>query len=225
MFSSLTDSDDLHLCICICVFLVSSDNNSTTQAKIVLQCNLCILDLSLLCQSTQLPAQLSTLSQASGAERMTLGDEAAGGIDDPFATICVVSSVDQLTCFSLLAQSQGLVGDELVCREAIVQLDHLHIVWRDACLLVDVLGGLFGHVVANHLHHRLVCECCGQVGHHRHPDDLDRLSLQLVLDHKLLRAQDRSACTIACWTALQLGQGRKDHGAFRICAKLEPSLN
>jgi hypothetical protein len=50
------------LLITLLVFLVCSDDNCSTEAKIVLKGNLAVLDLALVGHAADLPAEFSTLS-------------------------------------------------------------------------------------------------------------------------------------------------------------------
>ena len=44
---------------------------------------------------------------------------------------------------------QGFIGDELVCGEAVVQFDHINLLWRDTGLRVNLLSCLHCHVITN----------------------------------------------------------------------------
>jgi hypothetical protein len=101
----------------------------------------------------QLRAQFKALCQARGTQGVALGDQTARRVDDVLAAVRVVAAIDKLARFALLAQTQGLVRDQLVSREAIVQLHHLHIVGRQARLRVHRVRRRLGHVIAYHFHH------------------------------------------------------------------------
>jgi hypothetical protein len=62
---------------------------------------------------TQLPAQLGALSEASGAERMSLRDETTARVHHPPATVGGIPSVDQLSSLSRGTQTERLVSDQL----------------------------------------------------------------------------------------------------------------
>lgn len=92
---------------------IERHDNRAAQANVVLQCQpayhqpptekesvLCIGHLARLSQATQLPAQLSTLGQAGGAEGMALGDQAARRVHHVFAAIRVVTLVHKLTALA-----------------------------------------------------------------------------------------------------------------------------
>ena len=134
------------------------------------------VDLTLVGGAAQLPGELGALGEAGGAERVALGDQAAGGVDDPAAAVGGVVVVDELAALALAAQAERLVGQQLVGGEAVVQLDDVDVVGADAGLLVDRAA-------------RPAASCraptsaiadpdskvARQVGDHRLADDLDRL--------------------------------------------------
>ena len=47
---------------------------------------------------------------ASGAERVSLGDEAAGGVDDVLSTVGSVAALDQVAALALRAEAKRLVS-------------------------------------------------------------------------------------------------------------------
>merc|ERR1719276_136873 len=73
---------------------VRCNNNSRSKSNIVLNGEVAVLDLSFVSFSSQLPAELCALRQTSRAKWMTLGDQAAGRINDNSATVGVVTGVD-----------------------------------------------------------------------------------------------------------------------------------
>lgn len=84
-----------------------------------------------------------------------LANETAGRVDDgAFATICYVAAPDHLVGFALLAETQTFQEDELVCREAIVQLAHLDVLWRHIRFTHRCLSGPLCHVEADKVHRR-----------------------------------------------------------------------
>lgn len=133
--------------------LVEAKDNCTTKADVVLQGKLGTGDLTLVSLSTQLPAQLVTLRQSSGTEWMSLGDQTTAGVDNVFSTlnkvndsdvsafsslsyhcankspptIGVITPINQLVSFAFGAQSECFVSDQLVSREAIVELDDVNV--------------------------------------------------------------------------------------------------
>ena len=67
---------------------------------------------------------------------MTLGDQATRRVDHVRASKGIVARVNELTSLANGAQSKGLVGDELVGREAVVQLHNLHVLRGDSSIFV-----------------------------------------------------------------------------------------
>ena len=67
------------------------------------------------------------------------------------------------------------------------------------------IGSSFGHVSTNQRNRGLV-ESGLKVSFQTNSFDLNRLSLQAVLDNEFLAADNRSSCAITCWTALQLSE-------------------
>ena len=60
-----------------------------------------------------LPRQFGALGEAGGTERVALGDQAAGRVDDKLAAVGVVAAVDELAGLALGAQAQVLVREQL----------------------------------------------------------------------------------------------------------------
>src|ERR1700722_13522298 len=107
--------------------LIRSDDGCATESDVVLQCGGDVVDLPLVGLTAQLPGQLGTLRQTSGPQRMPLRDQFAGRVDHPAPAVGDVAVVDQLGRLALGAQPQRLVEQQLVGREAVVQLDHLEV--------------------------------------------------------------------------------------------------
>jgi len=80
----------------------------------VLQRDLRAGDLALVGEASELPRKLRALRQAGRAQRMTLGDEPARGVDDPLAAVGDSAFVDQVAAFALAAETESLIGDEFV---------------------------------------------------------------------------------------------------------------
>ena len=72
---------------------------------------------------------------------MALGQQAARRVGHDLAAVGVVAVDDELLGAALGAQAQRLVGEQLVVREAVVQLDHVDVLGADAGRLVDLLRG------------------------------------------------------------------------------------
>ena len=59
---------------------------------------------------------------------MSLGNEATRRIDDVLAAVRIVPSVDKLATLTFWAETQCLVGDQLVGGEAVVQFNDVHVI-------------------------------------------------------------------------------------------------
>ena len=107
--------------------LVGGHDGSAAEADVVLQRGGDAVDLTLVGGAAQLPGELGALRQPGGAQRMALGDQAARRVDHPAAAVGGVAVVDQLGRLALTAQAERLVQQQLVGREAVVQLDDLEV--------------------------------------------------------------------------------------------------
>src|SRR5437867_25809 len=125
---------------------VERDHGRAAEAEVVLEAHLGSGDLPLVGLAAELPVELRALGEAGCAEWVPLGDEATRRVHDPLAAIGDGARVDQLAALAGLTQAEPLVGDQLVGREAIVQLDDVDVLRANARLLVDLLGGLARHV-------------------------------------------------------------------------------
>src|SRR3990172_411328 len=190
---------------------VHRHDHGAAEADVVLQRDLRPRDLTGLGLPPQLPAQLRALGQAGGAERVPLRDQPAGGVDDPLAAVGHGPLVDEVAALALAAEDERLVGDHLVRREAVVQLDHVHVLRPQAGLLVHPLRRQPRHLAADQGDRALALERVRRVGHHRLADDLDRLVLQRVPAHELLAGKDGGGGTVGGGAALELGERRVDH--------------
>ena len=178
--------------------------------------------LALVRLAAQLPRELGALGEAGGAERVALGDQPARGVHDPLPAVGGVLGVHELVAVALLGEAERLVGDQLVGGEAVVQLDDVDVLRGDLGLLVGLVGGLLGHVVAHDLDRVAVGERGGHVGDHRLADDLHRLVPQVVLVHEALAGHDHGARAVGGGRALQLGERVVDH--LRVLDLLERVL-
>lgn len=186
--------------------LVDSHDDSATKTNVVLQASLCVGDQSVVSPSSQVPDQLGALSKTSGTERVALGNETSRGVDDELTTVSVVTLHDKVTSLTGVRQTHGVNGDQLVGREAVVQLDNLDIVSGHLGLLEDILGGLSGHVRADKLN-GVLGEELGGIGGHGNAGNLDSLVLEMgVLLDELLGANDNSGSSVRGGAAVQLGQ-------------------
>ena len=123
---------------------VQRHHRRAAQAQIVLQG---AVDLPRAGVAAQLLRELEALREAGRAQRMALGEQAAGRIGDVTAAVGVVAVGDEPLGAALRAQAQRLVADELVVREAVVQFDDVDLVGADAGRGVDLGGGRLGQVV------------------------------------------------------------------------------
>src|ERR1700679_1230127 len=126
--------------------LIDGDHGRAAEADVVLERHLRALDLPLVGLAAQLPGQFRALRQPGRAERVALGDQAAGGVDDDLAAERRRFLLDQLVRLALGGEPQRFVRDQLVGAEAVVQLADVDLVGADLGLLVGVRGRLLRHV-------------------------------------------------------------------------------
>ena len=181
------------------VLLVDRKDTGTTKAKIVLQGDASALDLALHCHASELPAKLRALGQASSPKRVTLRDETTARIDDTLTTKGEIISINGFAGLTLLAESQCLVSNQLICAEAIVEFDHIDLIRCDTSHLVGFISGRFRHRSTNQINRRTakgVRTVCRQAD----TRDFDGLVLEAVSTYKVFRANDCSSGTICIWT-------------------------
>jgi hypothetical protein len=138
--------------------------------------------------AAQLARQLVALREAGGAERVALGQQSAGRIGDEPAAIGVVAIVDEAFRAAFGTEAEGLIGDQLIVRETVVQFDDVDILRSDAGGLIDLVGRALRHVEADHLHHVAGVEGRGCVLSSSPARRSDFLA-QAVLAGELLRDQ------------------------------------
>src|SRR5215213_9128316 len=161
---------------------VDRDHGGSAEADVVLQRHLGAVHLSLVGRAAQLPGQFRALRQAGRPERMALGDQPAGRVDDDLAAEGGRFFLDQLVRLALRGEPERFVGDELVGAEAVVELADVHFLGRDARLGVGRVGRCPRHVGADDRHAvGVLVEGAAQVGDHRLAGDLDRLLPEAVL--------------------------------------------
>jgi signal transduction histidine kinase len=113
---------------------------------------------------------------------------------------------------ALLREPQAFQQNQLVSREAVVQLADFDVLGRNPSLSHRSLRRPLGHVVA-HKVHRAAGEQSRRVGHELLAGDQDRLVAQVRLAvEEFLRDDDCGSCSVAGRAALQFRQGVVDHG-------------
>ena len=118
--------------------LIHRHDAGAAEAEVVLERDAGAFYLALVGLAAELPDELGALGEAGGAERVALGEEAAGGVGDEFAAVGVVAVPDELLGFAFFAEAEGFVGEELVGGEAVVELDDVDVFGADAGLLIDL---------------------------------------------------------------------------------------
>src|SRR4051812_26643562 len=103
--------------------LVEGDDAGAAQADVVLQAEPRALDLARAGLTAELPDELRALREAGRAQRVPLGQQPAGGVRHDAAAVGVVAVHDELLGRALRRQPERLVAQQLVRREAVVQLD------------------------------------------------------------------------------------------------------
>lgn len=183
------------LCLVGIRLLVDTDDDSTAKADIVLQGVLDVGHLSVASPAAQLPHQLSALCEACRTQRVALGNEAAGWVDDVLAAVRIVTCIDEFMRLAGRYQTERIVRDELVRREAVVQLNHLDVLGCDLGVLVGLRRGAPRHVGAGPL------DCVrGQqarrVGGHDLGTYLDSLIHEAVFLDKVFARHDGAPCAV-----------------------------
>lgn len=82
-----------------------ADDDGTTETEVVLEGVLGVGDLTVVGPATKVPDELGSLGDTSGTERVTLGDEAAGGVDEVLAAVGDVTLADHLVGLAVLAEA------------------------------------------------------------------------------------------------------------------------
>ncbi len=174
----------------------------------MLQRYLCSGNLALVGRATKLPYELGALREARRAERMAFGQQAARRVGDDLTAVGVLCVPDKLLGLAFLAQPEALVRQDLVRSKAVVELADLHVLRPEPSLLVDLLRGVYGHVVADHLDHALL-EAGRVVRRHRLRGDPHRGRVTMLL-REVVRADDRGGGTASRRAALVARQ-RVEH--------------
>ncbi|KAB8670408.1 hypothetical protein FH972_026321 [Carpinus fangiana] len=192
--------------------LVHGDDDGAAQAQVVLQAGVGAVDETVVSPAAQMPGELSALRDAGGAERVALGDEAAGGVDDHAAAVGDVAAADHLVGGALVAQPERVDDAHLVGGEAVVQLAYLDVARLDAGLGECRLRGALVHAVAHEVdggarEDRL------RVGHHALAGDEDGLLLEVRPGvEEGLGDEHGGGAAVGGGAALQLGEGLEDGG-------------
>src|SRR5450432_640695 len=187
------------------VLPVHRHDAGAAEAEVVLERDLRVRHLALVGGAAQLPDELRALRDAGRAERMPLRQEASRWVRDDLPAVGVLLVPDELLGLALTAEAESFVGDDLVGREAVVELADLHVGRPEARLLVDLLRGIHRQVVADHLD-QAPLEARFVVGGHRLAGDPHRARMP-VLAREVVGAHDgRSAA--ACGRAALVASER-----------------
>lgn len=108
------------------------DDAGSAEAQIVLEGMLHSLDLPHFRLTSELPDEFGALRQASRAERMTFREETTRRVRDECSAVGVVSVVNEPLCSALGSRAKRLVGQKLICREAVMEFDDLNVFRTDA---------------------------------------------------------------------------------------------
>lgn len=76
-----------------------------------------ILHLHRSSPATELVDEVEGHAETRGAERMSLRLESSRGVDQEFATVCIVLVACKLVRLSRLSESESIVDEQLVCRD------------------------------------------------------------------------------------------------------------
>src|SRR5437588_4889481 len=95
-------------------------------------------DLSLVRLASQVRRHLVDVGDAGRAERMPLREQTTGDVHRNLAAECDGAAVDHLAGFTVLAQTEVLVVQDLGGREAVVELDEIDVLRADAGHLVSL---------------------------------------------------------------------------------------
>src|SRR6185295_18352126 len=117
------------------------------EAEVVLEADLGPLDLTLAAEASELLVQLEALRETGGAEGMALREQTARRIHHPAPSVGHGVVVNQLPGLALAAEPESLVRDELIRREAIVELDHVDVLGPEPGALVDLFRSGAGQIL------------------------------------------------------------------------------
>ena len=86
------------------VLLVNGHDACASESEVVLKGVLQIGNLSLGSDPSQLPTQLSALSETSCSKRVSFTDESSRRVYDNSASVSVISLIDEFSCFTFTAE-------------------------------------------------------------------------------------------------------------------------
>lgn len=191
--------------------LVDGDDDGAAETEVVLEGGGGAWEETVVGPATQVPDELSALSDTRGTEWVALGDETSRWVDDHLATVGDVTLADHLVGLARLAEAEGIDYDHLVGGETIVKLADLDVLSGNTGLGHGGLGGVGGHVATEKIH-RGAGEEAGSVSGQSLTGDEDGLALKVWAGVKeLLGDENSGSTTIAGWAALKLGKGLEDH--------------
>jgi len=139
-------------------------------------------------------------AQPSRTQGMALGFQSSTRVNHKLAPIGIIPPLHHLHCLILLAQSQGGVRDQLVRREAVMELNNANLVTAlprcEAGVGKDAVSAGLGHGVADDVHGRLAFKSGGPVGGEVLGDDFDGLVLEAVFVDKVFGGDDAGCGSI-----------------------------
>lgn len=192
--------------------LVDGHHHGTAETQVVLEGSARVGYEPVVSPAAQMPDQLGTLGETRSAERMTLGDETTGGVDDHLSAVGDITSTDHLVGLARFAQLECVDGDHFIGREAVVQLAHLNVLHVHACFGNGGTACMARHAEAHQIDGATVVYLVGVAGKSLSGNQ-DRLFLQVgTRIEELLRDDDRGGTAIGGWAALKLGERFVNHG-------------
>ncbi|MNP63321.1 hypothetical protein D3C76_1587040 [compost metagenome] len=85
---------------------------------------------------------------------MAFGQQATGRVGHHLTAIAVVTIKDEALSPADRAQPQGLISEQFVVGETVMQLDHTNVLRVNTGLLVNRFGRPLRHIEADHFDHR-----------------------------------------------------------------------
>lgn len=139
------------------------DHAGSAHTDVVLQTDPRSVDLTAVSnRAAKLLGELCDLRQSRGTDRVPLGEQTPGWVDDDATAVCVVALFDELLRRARCREAQGLVGEDLVDGEAVMQFNHVDVgraetglfVGHRRRLLRDAVSDDPGQVVRVEAHRR-----------------------------------------------------------------------